>query len=123
MPMRRDTFVHAGGFDPIYTPAYYEDVDLCLRLAAGGLWTVYEPRSPVTHARHASGGTAAAIQASRRNQEVFVNRWQSRAVGATVDVRGRQPRAGRGGPLATRSPPRAFSCAATVCLRIASSGG
>ena len=81
MLMRRNTFVDAGGFDPVYAPAYYEDVDLCLRLAAGGLSTVYEPRSLVTHVRHASGGTAAAIRASRRNQEVFVDHWQPRLAG------------------------------------------
>ena len=34
--MRRDAFVACGGFDERYVPAWYEDVDLCARLAPRG---------------------------------------------------------------------------------------
>ncbi len=38
-----------GGFDERYFPAYFEDVDLCLSLAAHGLRTRYEPQARVIH--------------------------------------------------------------------------
>jgi O-antigen biosynthesis protein len=78
MLMRRSSFVEVGGFDPVYAPAYYEDVDLCLRLASLGQSTVYDPRSVVTHVRYGSGGEDRAIQASRRSQTAFLERWGTR---------------------------------------------
>ena len=38
-----------GGFDERFSPAYFEDVDLCLALAAHGFRTRYEPRARVIH--------------------------------------------------------------------------
>ena len=38
-----DLFREVGGFDPAYTPAYYEDADLCFKLHERGLSTVDEP--------------------------------------------------------------------------------
>ena len=43
-----------GGFDPRFAPVYYEDVDLCLALAAAAGRVVYQPRSVVEHVRGAS---------------------------------------------------------------------
>ena len=40
-----------GGFDERYFPAYYEDVDLCLALAAQGFATRYEPQARLVHQR------------------------------------------------------------------------
>lgn len=39
--LRRDIFLNIGGFDPLFEPAYYEDVDLCIRLRSIGLFTYY----------------------------------------------------------------------------------
>jgi O-antigen biosynthesis protein len=75
MVIRRDSFRAVGGFDPRYAPAYYEDVDLCLRLADRGLRTAYEPRSTVVHARFGSGGSERAQALSERNRSRFVARW------------------------------------------------
>ena len=36
--IRADLFHEASGFDPIYTPAYYEDADLCFRLHCARLY-------------------------------------------------------------------------------------
>ena len=49
--VRADVFEAAGGFDPVYSPAYYEDVDLCFKLAERGLRTTFEPDSRVVHLR------------------------------------------------------------------------
>jgi GT2 family glycosyltransferase len=73
--VRREPLLDCGGFADAYSPAYYEDVDLCFALAARGLRTVYEPRSRVTHARHGSGDAAQAQALSRRNRVTFLERW------------------------------------------------
>jgi GT2 family glycosyltransferase len=53
LAVRRDAFVRVGGFDERYVPAWYEDVDLCARLAAEGS-IVYLPEARVRHRGAAS---------------------------------------------------------------------
>jgi N-acetylglucosaminyl-diphospho-decaprenol L-rhamnosyltransferase len=54
MLFRSDAFRQVGGFDERYF-LYYEDVDICRRLRAGGHGIVFEPRAEVIHdARRAS---------------------------------------------------------------------
>lgn len=50
----RARFLELGGFDPLYHPFYYEDVDLGLAAWRRGWRCVVEPRSRV---RHEDGGT------------------------------------------------------------------
>jgi GT2 family glycosyltransferase len=54
--VRRAMFDRLGGFDTRYAPAYYEDTDLCFRLRAAGLKTLYQPRSVVVHYEGVSHG-------------------------------------------------------------------
>src|SRR5579859_4101419 len=51
--VRRDAWAALGGFDERFFPAYYEDVDLCLRLRMRGLDVLCAGRSVVRH-RHSS---------------------------------------------------------------------
>jgi GT2 family glycosyltransferase len=51
---RRAMFVELGGFDPLYRPGYYEDLDLSFRGWARGWKVVYEPRSRAYHRTSAS---------------------------------------------------------------------
>jgi GT2 family glycosyltransferase len=46
---RRSFFVALGGFDPLYRPAYFEDVDLSYRAWMRGWRTVFEPKSVIYH--------------------------------------------------------------------------
>jgi GT2 family glycosyltransferase len=46
---RRSHFVALGGFDRLYHPAYFEDVDLSYRAWMRGWRTVYEPLSVIYH--------------------------------------------------------------------------
>jgi GT2 family glycosyltransferase len=46
---RRTYFAELGGFDPLYRPAYFEDVDLSYRAWMRGWRTVFEPRSIIYH--------------------------------------------------------------------------
>jgi GT2 family glycosyltransferase len=74
----RDTFLATGGFDEAYAPAYYEEVDYCLRLATRRLRTVYDPRSVILHYEFASSASSdAAIALQKRNRETFVERWHA----------------------------------------------
>lgn len=47
--MRRDEFVSSGGFDPIYEPFYWEDVDLGWMGWRSGRQVLYQPASVVEH--------------------------------------------------------------------------
>ena len=76
--VRRRDFLAVGGFDTAFAPAYFEDVDLCLSLAARGLKIVYEPRSSVTHVRGASADGRRAVQYWSRNLPIFEKRWNQR---------------------------------------------
>ncbi len=49
MVLRRRAFEQVHGFDDGFWPAYYEDVDLCLRLRDAGWLVRYEPSLSATH--------------------------------------------------------------------------
>jgi GT2 family glycosyltransferase len=58
-----------AGFDPEFSPAYYEDIDYCFRVRAAGRRIVYEPRATIFHYEFASSGSrsdAIRLQAERR---------------------------------------------------------
>lgn len=77
--VRRSAFEQAGGFDPVFDPAYYEDVDLSLRLRALGWRVVYEPSAVAIH--HVSSSTATDLHfrtfAVQRAGRIFSSRWES----------------------------------------------
>jgi GT2 family glycosyltransferase len=76
LAVRTRSFRDAGGFDPLFEIAYFEDVDLCLRLRDDGLAVVYEPSSVVTHAGGASGTTEGSLRLLGVNQPRFAQRWR-----------------------------------------------
>lgn len=56
MLLRRNVFLEMGGFDPAFSPAWYEDVDLCRRFAEAGQTITMVPRARVVHAGGSSVG-------------------------------------------------------------------
>jgi GT2 family glycosyltransferase len=82
-----NTFRSLHGFDERYAPAYYEDADLCLRIAQSGYSVMYEPRAVVTHVRFGSGSAQGAIQSSERNREPFAARWGAHLTGRPWSLR------------------------------------
>lgn len=78
--VRRDLFLELGGFDEAFSPAYYEDSDLCFRLHERGLATFFEPRARVVHVRHGSGSSESARKLMEKHRDVFVERWNERLV-------------------------------------------
>ena len=78
MPARsqRPSLRRWGDSTLVYSPAYYEDADLCFKLRERGFSTVFEPRSRVVHMR---GGHSHAAQAlMRANRRIFAERWPDR---------------------------------------------
>lgn len=77
--MRRADFLRVLGFDLAWEPAYYEDVDLCLKLKLLGLNSIYCPDTAIVHVENA---TSTKIGASLRlhdivpmNRAKFLGRW------------------------------------------------
>lgn len=68
-------FRELGGFDEAYAPAYYEEVDYCLRLWERGKRVVYEPRALVHHFEFASSShSERALQMQRERRSIFETR-------------------------------------------------
>lgn len=72
-------FFKLRGFDPIFHPAYYEDVDLCLRIAGAGKRVYCCPESIVVHVK---GATSKAVWSAEElgriveaNRQTFLARW------------------------------------------------
>jgi N-acetylglucosaminyl-diphospho-decaprenol L-rhamnosyltransferase len=60
--IRRDAYESVGGFDERFYPAWYEDVDFCLRLRGNG-WEIYfVPRAEFIH----EGGYSAGALGSEK---------------------------------------------------------
>ncbi|MFN3706222.1 MAG: glycosyltransferase family 2 protein [Thermoflexales bacterium] len=54
MALRATALQQVGLFNEIFSPGYYEDVDLCLRLKARGWRVLYTPHAVLEHAESAS---------------------------------------------------------------------
>lgn len=79
MAMRRSDWQELGGFDESFFPAYFEDVDLCLRVRARGLWCVVEPAATLLHHESLSTGkqSGAFYYYYHRNRwRLIVRAWQ-----------------------------------------------
>ncbi len=79
--MRREDFERVLGFDLTWEPAYFEDVDLCLKLRQLGLSTVYCPASVVVH--HEKGTSKETFQQQtldaiiEHNRYKFTTKWHA----------------------------------------------
>ena len=89
--IRKDVWDELGGLDESYYPAYFEDVDFCLRVVEAGWEVWYQPMSAVRHARSASTAIDFRQFLFRRARETFVDRWSS--VLETREPKGQEERA------------------------------
>jgi len=71
----RNLFERLGGFDTLFEPAYYEDVDLCMRVQTLGYKVVYQPEATVIHLEFSSSSTERAVDLMKFNKELFQDRW------------------------------------------------
>ncbi len=78
--VRRSVFELLGRFDTAFSPAYYEDTDLCMAATEAGYRVMYQPASVVIHHEGASHGTDTADTGSMKhhqvlNHETFYRKW------------------------------------------------
>jgi GT2 family glycosyltransferase/glycosyltransferase involved in cell wall biosynthesis len=74
--VRRKSWFAVGGMDDAYYPAYYEDTDLCLKLAELGETTWYQPRSYISHQESASTNSEFRAFLFAKNKAIFRERWE-----------------------------------------------
>ena len=71
----RALFLDMKMFDPSYAPAYYEDVDYCVRLKEYGYRVLYDPGAGAIHVHHASAeSNVAAYEHMNKNRPLFAKR-------------------------------------------------
>ena len=72
---RRKAFVELGGFDDLYLPGIWEDVDICFRGLSLGWKGVYEPKSLLWHDEsttfHREYGKKGKMKIAHRNMFLF----------------------------------------------------
>lgn len=96
LAMRRETFEQVLGFDLCYEPAYYEDVDLCLKIKQLNLRVTYCPDSSIVHHENATTGDYFVDKYKLKtlttlNQERFLSRWRPVLAGEADAVPGLIP--------------------------------
>lgn len=76
--VRAALFRQIGAFSDLYSPAYYEDADLCFSIRSSGYRVVYEPRAEVVHYEGVTSGTSLS-SGTKRYQEInrpkFERKW------------------------------------------------
>ncbi len=99
--VRTDYLRALGGFDDDYRPAYYEETDLCVRLAKAGYRIVYDPQVVVHHVEFGSADARASERLIERNHGTFCDKhrdWlrHKTAPGQTSLLQARQTDSGKG---------------------------
>jgi O-antigen biosynthesis protein len=77
--MPADLFASVGGFNYRFDPAYYEDVDLCLRVRLRGKATILARDATCLHIENATTSdkknNSGASNAVKHNKEIFLSVW------------------------------------------------
>lgn len=74
MAVRRQDFLTLGGFDELYYPAYWEDVDLCYKAWKRGQKSIYQPLSVMYHV-HSASWKSDPVKRSQLSAISFRNCW------------------------------------------------
>jgi Predicted glycosyltransferases len=74
--IKKEAWDTVGGFDEIFLPVYWEDLDLMLRIIKEGYEIRYNPEFEVTHF-HGSSYSANSLgnESYKKNREIFMGRW------------------------------------------------
>lgn len=79
--VRRDLFRRLGGFDARFSPAYYEDTDLCFAVREAGSRVFYCPHAEVVHYEGVTNSTDTGQglkQYQITHRQTFAAKWASR---------------------------------------------
>jgi glycosyltransferase involved in cell wall biosynthesis len=77
--IRTELFTKLGGFDPLFAPAYYEDVDICFGVRSLGKRVVYQPASRLIHYEGITAGRDTQVGVKHYqivNREKFAEKWR-----------------------------------------------
>jgi len=77
--IKKSMWERTGGFDKRFSPAYFEDTDLCFSIRKLGYKVIYQPASVVVHFEGISNGTDIANGQKKyqvTNQKVFYDKWK-----------------------------------------------
>ncbi|MBM7622080.1 GT2 family glycosyltransferase [Bacillus tianshenii] len=73
--VKKELFFSAGMFDEQFSPAYYEEVDLCMKIRELGYKVMYQPLSEVIHYEFGSSSSNEAVELMKKNREKFCRKW------------------------------------------------
>lgn len=73
----KSLFAELNGFDEVYSPAYYEDADLCMGISKLGYRVIYQPDVTIFHHEYASGGYENAAALMQVNHLKFMSKWEN----------------------------------------------
>jgi glycogen(starch) synthase len=98
MLLTRPLLLEIGTFDEAFSPAYFEDSDLCMRARAAGMKLIYEPGAEVYH--HGKATAQVVAQEGRidlwrkfeENKKLFSSRWAKELGRARESVRVKRKR-------------------------------
>jgi GT2 family glycosyltransferase len=71
---KRSLFNSLGGLDASFAPAYFEDVDYCVRLSSAGYEIKYDPRCVVIHVENGSSSKEEAKDLQVRNRNILIDK-------------------------------------------------
>ncbi len=77
--MRREVVEDVGGLDDIFSPAQFEDFDLCYRARESGWRIMYEPSAEIYHFENTTTDGSVNLNfkyVTMRNWQVFKKRWR-----------------------------------------------
>ncbi|MCL5267267.1 MAG: glycosyltransferase [Bacteroidetes bacterium] len=77
--VRKDLWDEIGGLDDRFSPAYFEDSDLCFEVRKHGYKVYYEPKSSIIHFEGTTNGTDVNTGRKRYqiiNRPKFVEKWE-----------------------------------------------
>ena len=74
--IKKEAWDAVGGYDEIFLPVYWEDLDLMLKIIKGGYKIRYCPEFEVTHF-HGSSYSANSLgdESYKKNRILFIDRW------------------------------------------------
>ncbi|WCK56183.1 glycosyltransferase [Aneurinibacillus sp. Ricciae_BoGa-3] len=76
--VKRELFQLVGKFDERFLPAYYEDVDLCMKIREQGYKVMFQPSAVVIHHEYGSSSQNMASQLMAINRIKFLNKWKNK---------------------------------------------
>ena len=75
--IRKSLWEELNGFDEIYSPGYYEETDLCLKIKDKGYKILYQPESEVIHFESQTFSNKRT-KLMKRNRKFFRNKWNKK---------------------------------------------